>query len=339
VATYTFPTSAELRLVEQSLLPRLEENREVFKFFPRSTADGFLVRWHQRDDYLGLQQVRGLNGEPPKVIRTGFKEYQMVPGVYGEQIPLDEQELTTRAREGTWADPIRLDDMVAYAHEHLLQRELDRIELILWTLLSTGTFSVSNAAGSVTHTDSYSVQTYSAAVAWGTSATSTPLADFRAVQLLSRGKSVSFGAGAKAYMNRTTLNQLLSNTNNNDLAGRRVSGLLSVLNLGEVNAILQGEDLPEIVPYDLGYRDEANTFQLFIANNKVVVVGKRPNGEPLGEYQQVTNIHNPDMGAGPYSLVQDTLEQQQVPRQVIVHRGHSGGPAIYFPGGFVAMTV
>lgn len=315
------------------------EGRVVFDFFPIADVDAHLLKWEQKDNYLGLQQIRGLNGEPPRVKRIGHKSYQMAPGAYGEFVAIDEQELTTRRQIGTFGDTITVDDLVSEAEEQLEQRELDRVEQIVWTLLATGTFSVSNVNGAVTHTDAYTTQTFTAGVTWATSATATPLANFRAVQLLGRGKGVSFGAGAKAYMNRSTLNAMLANTNNNDIAGRRVTGLLSVLNQNEVNNILMGEDLPTVVPYDEGYIDDAGAFQLFIPNNKVIVIGQRPQSQDVGEYRKTRNANNPDLGPGSYTMIYDSMDAQKPPRNLEVHRGHNGGPVIFFPSAVVTMTV
>jgi Phage major capsid protein E len=339
VAAYVYPVGIELQAIEAELAARLAEGRVGLELFPPRSVNSHLVRWEQRDNYQGLQQVRGLNGEPPKVKRVGHKAYQMAPGVYGEFVEIDELELTTRREMGSFNTPIDISDLVAEAEEQLLVRELDRLEWIVWTLLTTGTFAVANVHGAVTHTDSYTTQTFTASVPWATSATATPLADFRAVGLKGRGKGVSFGAQAKAYMNRSTLNLMLSNTNNNDLAGRRVSGLLSVLNLNEVNAILMGEDLPQVVPYDEGYLDETATFQLFIPNNKVVVVGQRPAGQTVGEYQFTRNVNNDGMAPGPYTMVEDTLDANRPPRKLTVHRGHNGGIALFFASAIVLMNV
>jgi hypothetical protein len=339
LATFTYPTSAELMEIAQERLPRLMEGRVVFDFFPIAEVDAHLLKWEQMDNFLGLQKVRGLNGEPPRVKRVGQKVYQMNPGAYGEFVPIDEQELTSRRQTGTFGDPISVDDLVSRAELQLEQRELDRIELIIWTLLATGTFSVSNENGAVTHTDAYTTQTFTAGITWATSATAIPLGNFRAVQLLGRGKGVSFGAGARAYMNRSTLNAMLGNTNANDLAGRRASGLLSVLNLNEVNNILMGEDLPTVVPYDEGYLDDAGAFQLFVPNNKVVVIGQRPNNQDVGEYRKTRNANNPDLGPGSYTMIYDSVDAQKPPRNLEVHRGHNGGPVIFFPSAAVTMTV
>jgi hypothetical protein len=339
VAAFIYPTSNELEAIAQQYLPRLEEGRVGLKLFPRRSVNSHLLTWEQKDNFQGLAQVRGLNGEPPKVKRVGIKQYQMVPGVYGEFVEIQEDELTARRQFGSFTDPIDLSDLVGEADIQLQVRELDRIEWIVWTLLTTGTFAVSNLSGSVTHTDSYTTQSFTAGVAWATFATATPLANFRSVQLLSRGYSNNFGGAATAYMNRTTFNNMISNTNNADLAGRRVSGLLTVLNLEEVNKVLAGEDLPQIQIYDQGYYDETGTFQLFIPNAKVVVVGARPNGAPVGEYLFTRNVNNAGLAPGPYRLIEDSLEMNRPPRKLAVHRGHNGGIALYFPSAVVLMNV
>jgi hypothetical protein len=334
MAAYTFPETADLRLIEQDLLPRLEEGRVVFDFFPIEEAtDSFYVRWEQKDNYLGLQQIRGLNGEPPKVKRIGHKQYQVAPGVFGEFVLIDEEELTTRRQIGTWDAPVNIDDLVAEAQEQLLQRELDRIEWMIWTLLVTGTFSVSGPDNAVVYTDAYTTLTFTAGVPWATSA------NFRTVQLNSRGRSSSYGGQARAYMNRVTFNQMISNTNNADLAGRRTSGLNTVLNLDEVNNVLLGEDLPQVVVYDGGYLDDTATFQPWIANSKVVVVGARPNNQPVGAYLITKNV-NSDDGGGRYTKVIDgNAENDDPPRKVRVHRGHNGGLGLFYPGAVTIMTV
>jgi hypothetical protein len=338
VATYVYPSAAEIAQVAQDKMPRLTQDRPIFELFPVRSVNESLLIWEQLDNFKGLQQVRGLSGEPNRVIAVGLRQYQMQPGVYGEFSPINEVELTTRRVPGTFGAPIDITDLVLEKQDQLLNRRLDRIEYIGWTLLSSGTFSVSSASGGVTHTDSFPIQTYTAAVAWSTTATSTPLADFSAVQLLSRGHSVDFGSAATAFMNRATFNNLRLNTNAADLYGRRTQGLGTFNNLQGINQLLTGDDLPQIVVYDQGYQDEFNNFVPFIPVNKVIVVGKRPAGQPIAEYRMTRNANNPDLAPGPYMRVIDTGEIV-IPRSIEVHDGHNGGPVIYFPSAVVVMSV
>jgi len=336
VATYIFPTNQELKQVEQDKLPALTTNDPIFQHFPMVDVDSHVLSWEQRDNYKGLQQVRGLNGQPKRVNAIGGKRFTIEPGIYGEFMPIDELELTTRRQWGTQDMPINVEDLVMEKQDQLLNRRLDLIKSVLWKLATTGTFTVLNDQGIQLYAGTFALQTASASVAWGTSATAKPLGDFRAVQLLSRGHSVSFGSGATAYMNRVTFNKMISNTNAADLAGRRTSGLNTVLNLEEVNKVLMGEDLPQVAVWDDGYINDAGTFVPFIADDKVAIFGVRPGNQVLGDYAMTRNANNPNLEPGSYTKVVDN--EDDVPRRIIVHDGHNGGPRIYFPSAIVILS-
>jgi hypothetical protein len=337
MATYAFPTSAALREVEQVILPRLTLADPIFDIFPMETVDDFILMWEQYDNFTGLQQVRGLDAEFPRVKKIGAKRYMMEPGVYGERIPISETELTRRRQLGRWpSEGMPIGDLVSICQRQLIQRRLDRIRQIIWTLAATGTFSVAGPNGAVLHTDSYTFQTASAAVAWATSATATPLVDLRAIQLLGPQYGTSFGAGAQAFMNRPTWNKLITNTNASDLGGRYLVLFNRLRSVGSVNEILQGEDLPGIVIYDEGYLNDSGTFARFLPNDKVVIFGRRPSGVRLGGYRMVRNVNNPGMAPGPYSEVIVARDPPKVPD---VFDGHNGGPVVEFPGSIVVLTV
>lgn len=334
---YIYPTNQELQSIEQTKIHALSMNDPIFEHFPMVNVDSHVLSWEQRDNYKGLQQIRGLNGQPKRVNAIGGNRFTIEPGVYGEFATIDELELTTRRPWGQFNGSVDIGDLVTEKQDQLLGRRIDLIRSILWTLATTGTFTVANELGQTMYAGTYAVQSYTAGVAWGTSATATPLANFRAVQLLSRGYSVDFGSRARAYMNRVTFNKLVSNTNTNDMAGRRTSGLNTVLNLDEINAVLAGEGLPMIVVFDEGYLNAAGTFVPFIADDKVIVVGARPGNQPVGDYAMTRNANNPSMAPGPYTKVID--REEDVPRQIVVHDGHNGGPRIYFPSAIVRMNV
>lgn len=337
---WVYPSAMRLRLVAQELVPRLAASRPLFAPggpFPIVNDDVDILMWEQKDNYRGLQQVRGLGGQPARVQRTGVNRYLMEPGYYGEFEHIDERELTKRRQFGGNPDqPVDISDLVRDAQDKLLLRRLDRQEQICWTLLSTGTFSVARD-NSVLHTDTFPVRTFSAGVPWATIATSTPLADMRAIKLLGRGYSVNFGPQATAFMNQTTMNAFLSNINAADLGGRRGSGLSTINGPDDLNTILSKDGLPSIVVYDEGYYDDSGVFQLFVPNNKVVVIGARRDGDPVGEYRMTRNVNNPNAAPGAYMKVVD--DPNIVPRSIQVHDGHNGGPVLFHPAAIVTMTV
>jgi hypothetical protein len=334
---FIYPTNEDLQLIAQTKIHALAMDDPIFEHFPTVNVDSHVLSWEQRDSYRGLAAVRGLNGQPKRVNAVGGNKFTIEPGIYGEYMTIDEAELTTRRQWGSYNTPINITDLVLEKQDQLLSRRIDLIRSILWTLVTTGTFTVANELTQTQYSGTYSIQTFTAGVSWGTPATATPLANFRAVQLLSRGFSVSFGAGARAYMNRVTFNKMISNTNSADIAGRRTSGLNTVLNLGEVNAVLAGEDLPMIVVHDGGYLNSAGTFVPLIADDKAVVIGQRPANAPVGDYAMTRNANNPNLEPGPYMRVVD--DEDDVPRLIQVHDGHNGGPRIYFPSAVVKMSV
>ncbi|MBI1756192.1 MAG: major capsid protein [Fimbriimonas ginsengisoli] len=338
MGTFLYPTNAELTAILQEKLPVRTLDDAIFEIMPIEDDDASLVMWEQEDNYVGLMSLRGFDGQPSRVSRVGIKQYQMLPGVYGDYIQLDETELTLGRATGSFGQPIDIQNLVVRRQDQLLNRAIDRLRYIGWTLVAEGTFSVPTPDGQVIHSDSFTLQSYAASVAWTTSATATPLKDFRSVRLLGRGKGVAFGAGSVAYMSQVTFNSLVSNTNANDIAGRRVTGLLAPLNLEEVNQIMLGEALPTVQIYDEGYLADDGSFVPFLPDGRVVVVGKRPAGQRVAAFKMTRNATNPNASPGMYNKVIDRGEDS-VPRLIEVHMGFNGGPAIYYPSAIVKMSV
>lgn len=342
-AVFTYPTQKELREIEQEKLPVLTQDDPIFDDFPITEAKSWRLSWEQLDNYQGLQSVRGLDGQPGRVKMTGAKSYDFEPGVYGDFGTMTEKMLSEARELGSYDAPASLDTFVGRLQSLLLTRRIDRIRFIIWTLLTTGVFSIARDDGTILHTDVFPLKTFSAAVSWGTFATATPYADLRNIVLKQRGQSVDF-AGGKLYMNQVSINNLLSNTNANDLFGRKAASGATLNSLTDINTIAAAQSLPTIIPYDFGYLSDgtdgnaAGTFIPFIPNGVAVLVGKRTNGANLGEYRMTRNANNASMEPGAYTRVIDHGEVK-IPRQIDVHDGHNGGPVIFFPGSVVVMTI
>jgi hypothetical protein len=336
--TYVYPTTSEIEMVEQKLLPRLTADSPVFEVMPFDSSDAELLIWEQLDNFTGLQQLRGYNGKPQLVNRIGAKRYIAQPGVYGEYMPLDEHELTTRRRYGTLGGgPIDVSDLVAQRHEQLLNRRINLIEKICWDLLINGTFSISNPTNGVTYSGSYTQQTFTPTVPWNTLATATPLADLRTLPSFEAGQSVSFRAGSFLICNYVTANYLLNNQNANDLFGKRIGGGNTTLTLNDVNNVFVMNDIPSIRVYNGGYIDSTNTWQYFIPNGKLLLVGRRVTGSRIGFYRFTRNVNSPNAAPTPYVRVIDH-SVDTVPPVVEVHDGHNGGPVIQFPGSIIKIN-
>jgi hypothetical protein len=336
-----YPSSAELLRIEQEKLPVLTMDDDAFKLLPVVNRDAALVEWEQKDKFTGLMQIRGMNAPPPVAPDIGASRYYMQPGIYGEHNFVDELAITMRRQYGSFNVPIPIDDLVMEKQDHLLQRRIDRLRWIIWTLLSTGTFTVPAPNGTVAHRGTYAVQKITVGTLWSNATASAPLADLRAALLKFRGVSASFGPNARAYMNRTTANAMLANNNPADLGGRRIAVGATINDLSAINDILVANDLPRVAIYDEGYYPDGSTvFTTFIPDGVVVLVGQRPNGETLGEFQMTRNASNADAAPGPYTLVSDSLDHgAKVPRTVRIDDGFNGGPALFFPSLVIVLTV
>lgn len=340
VQTYLYPTLKEVNDIDQQLMAQAISNSRVLQLFPMIEKPTSRVAWRQRDNYLGLTQIRGYNAPPPGVPRVGMSEYVKEPSAFGEFTQVDEKELTDRAIAGRPDIPVPIDDLVMECDEMLVTRQTSRIEWLIWQLLIYGYYHVTSASGTVIDRDSYAPQTFTSTVPWSTVATATPLADFRAVRLLSRGSSVSFGTDALALMNQVTFDHMIGNTLATDLGGRR-DGLDLIMGLESTNKLNMKDGLPKVEIYDQGYYTDAGVWTQWIPDNYVVVIGKRKNGAEIGNFILTKNASNPDFGSRPFSSVIDTgrLPGFRPPRMIEVHRGFNGGTAIYYPGSVVVMRV
>jgi hypothetical protein len=344
--SFVYPQNRELMMIGPDKVARITQKRVGFDILPLRPVNAHYVEWEQKDNYKGLQQLRGLDGSPSLVKRVGSSRYIYEPGVFGEFVKIDEAELTKRAGPLT-ADqlagiPIDVSDLVLDGQDQLIVRELDRIEQIIWTLLIAGTITVSQANGLLAVVAAFTIQT-SSGTDWSNASAGTPIADFRAAALLGAGKGVTFGSQAKAYMSRPTANYMLNNTNANDVGGKRIENGANMLDLRQINAVLAANDLPQIEIYDEGYINDSNVFTRFLTLRKVVIVGARADGSRVGEYRLTRNANNPGMAPGSYERIIDRTgnnpNRQEIPADIQIHRGHNGGPAIYFPSAIIVMSV
>jgi len=345
MATYSYPANADLRLVAEEYVSLLTNTDNVmvdpiFRHFGIRNVDADTVIWEQGTNIFGLQQYRGAGGEYPPIPKQGVNRYVITPGYYGEKEVISETDILRLRRTGDFAAPIDIGGLIAAATRRLVQREIDRMRSIAWTLATTATFTVLGPDGvNAVHTDTYSTQSITFST-WANTSTATPLADLRRLKILQRGSGVRFDRTSYMYANQVTINYLMNNTNTNDIGGKRViavGGTESVTltnNLAQINGILLDNDLPQIVPYDDGYltSPDPNSFTPFIADNRLVVFGARVDGEPIAYFEQTLNAET--MMPGPDINVVETSN----PKNVSVYRGVNYAPTIQHPRSIVWAT-
>jgi hypothetical protein len=339
LVNYQYPTTKELREINPEKIQNLTRERPTFQIFPTVDSNYWTLEWTQRDNWKGFQQLRGLNGEPSYVTMVGERAFSAKPGVYGEYMTVDETMMTLRAQQVPSGEPVEIGDLIAERQDYLNNREVDLLEFIHWKALLDGQFTFIGPTGAV-YGDVFPIQTASFSD-WSVLATATPILDLMGLKVLSAGKSVAFDSGATIYANSITVGYLLRNQNPLDLAGQMAiaqGGIKPNKTLLEINTLLQGFNLPKIVEYDEGYNRESDgAFVKWIPNDVMSIVGRRTNGDRLGEYRMLRNAQNANMAPGRYEEVIDHLGRR-IPRLIEVHRGHNGGLVIFYGSAIVKAT-
>jgi hypothetical protein len=220
-------------------------------------------------------------------------------------------------------------------------RETDLLEWMGWALLLNGTFTLLGPTGAK-FAATFPIQTATLSD-WSVHNTATPLGDLLGITLLARGKSVSFGAGAQLFENAVSVNHIILNNNTADIGGMRASlgGIARTgtpITLEDANKLFTAQTVATVINYDEGYlRESDGAFTIWIPDDQGVLVGRRANGEPVGEYHMVRNINNANAAPGRYTKVIDTVDRE-IPRTISVHQGHNGGHVVYYPSAIIRVS-
>jgi hypothetical protein len=331
---FTYPTALELQEIQRIFQPQYVAEDPIFQYFPIVTKNSWRLKWRQRDNFIGLQNVRGLGGEFQVVNKVGAKEYDMEPSVYGEALYWGEEELTEKAQMASLTEPTSINDEVTEGVQQLEFRQTMRIRHTLWTMVGTGAVRVTDKTGAVKAEYQYPFSQVNAAVAWSNRASATPFADLVGLRKRAAGIGATFGKGSKVFINAIDFEHLTLNANPADVFGRRTQYGATINNIADVNKLLKeqnsGEDdLPEIAVWDGGHYSNATTFQRHIPTGTAIVLGKRLDGSPLGEYRVCRNMNNPEGAAGFYQRFRD-LREQRSPPAFELEQGHNGGPVVWY---------
>ena len=357
-SSFIYPKSRASVQVQSEYIAPLVADNPIFDIFPVRERDVAVVRVTQKDSAYGLQQFRGLDGEPAHVVRTGTNVTEYEPGVYGEFIRITEKEMTERARMDQPDAPMDVSDYVTDARQLLNERSVQRKAANGWAALggSLLLFKPGPNDTIVQQSYAYNVKTYAPTVPFNQLATAAPIAAFQTVQQYQIGLSVDYGAGATAYLNTVTANTILNNANNADYNGRRGQFGQTLNSLSGINQYWQMQNLPKLVIVDGGYYATrtaainagslaAGNFQKYIPDGRIIVVGARPGNVPIGEYTMTRCLpKRAGVGAmGDYAYVADSSIglncAVKTPPTLEVHQGHSGMPALFYQSAVTVMTV
>ena len=351
IGNYVYASSADLKEILPDKYAVLTMEDPIFQdLMPIASVDAGKVIWDQRDSFRGLAGARAPGGPYNIVQREGITRYEMRPGYYGDKKIITEEMMTEAAEIGTFGTGIKISGIQSNDQDHLLTRALQRIKLVAWNFFTSGSYSYIDKNGVVCVEDAQSLTPFTTSVAWSSHSTATPLYDLRQAKLRHRGHSVSFGKDAKLYLNSQDVNDLLSNSNANDLGGFRavILGPAAAQSVGmtlyAVNEFLLRNDLPQIVEWDDTYIDDSGATQLYIAQGYGVLVGKRLKGEPVSEFVMTRNpelmfVGTPNNATGKRVEAFDNLYYnfhfKHEPLRGISAMSFNGAPAIYYPSAVI----
>jgi Phage major capsid protein E len=341
--------TAEQLLIESGKDPMLA-------LLPSKSIDSSIIKWDQPENGYGLLSERGRNGEPDVTKVSGFREYSMEPGYYGERTLIDENMQLLQREYGTPNEPISLDFLVNNAVMQLSSRLVQRIRFIVAQLLTQGKFFVLSRGNALKHADSIAgFNLLTPAVSWKTAATATPLDDLLMWQnILQTGTSSKFGTESQLLMSDQSVNDVFATSQIRDKF--RLTYGSSIMGLdGDqgVNRLLNAFGLPKIVRYNEGYYpSEAlaiargfNNFTKFLPQGQIIWAGTRPEGIPIGSFFFTRNLVNEDPEMGPDWRLDNTdvkngltpnvyttlFRSPKPPVNYELDVGFNGGPAVRYP--------
>ncbi len=283
----TYPSNHELDMVVQEYVVQTENFRGA-EILPETEAMTQKVRWDEKDSDRGMTLPHVMGTDPKIDKRPGSKTREYEPIPFKESDVMKENEIL-RARElGTLNQTINLSRAVAEMVSSRMDKTKIRVEWLRWQTLR-GAIALNENGVKVEET--FPVQSYTPLIGWDQLATATPLLDINAIKLKFRGTGASAN-GAQIWMNQTTANWLLENQNDADLKGFQNTNYLNLaFSIEQVNKILVARGLPTIEVYDETWIDEAGDSQLFIPDGEIIVVGKRPGNQKIGDFCSTPSMH------------------------------------------------
>jgi hypothetical protein len=297
MAQVLYANNVTLYQALQTLIPKRFGEDPIFKILPVMSQREQEVAVDSRFSYFGATQGRQQGAGFGTVAREEKGRAAVPTFPYGEDKPMNEEFMMKSREIGTFGTAINIKKEQGKDMENLTDRIISRFQEDFWNLMTTGTYSVADQNGTIIGSDSYAFGQFTVATPWSNLSAATPLADLRRLKLNHRGQSVMFDQRATIFMQSQDVNNLLNNTNPNDIGARLkfIPGYgTRTLNLGDINSIFLSMGLAQIVEYDEFIATSAASFatgpasyNMLIPYQTAICFGYRKYGEPLG-YQVLT---------------------------------------------------
>jgi hypothetical protein len=326
-STLTMDGAIAVRKLAERRIPRAMEDRLGLKIFPLGTVNETKLIYERLDLWRGLQYARGVGGTFGRLKRPNVSQLQVDPGHYGDIYQITEADLESLRQIGSWTEFDTQGDHTKRATTWLTERFLDRVEKNIWDICLTGTFEAATEGGTPLMTPVFEIDAATPPTLFNNLSASTPRRWLheQIIRLNQRGFAVDYSKAIFAC-NSNTAKMILDNTNAADIGGRRLAPSVTVNSLEEVNSILLSNGIPKITCYDgVWYPEGTGGPNLFIPDGKMVLAGRRKDGEQIGQYRLTKSAFNKNSAPGEFYQVLDYRDTTGDAR-IDIKMGHNGGP-------------
>jgi hypothetical protein len=342
------PTNIELqgattlKQVASLLIQRDMAKSKLLKLFPVVKYNETELVFERMQVAVGQQHARGDGGPTGPVPKRGVDQMKVVPSKFGDHFVITEDEFIGLREIGDISKFMADDKKISQAVVDMTDRYIVRLHTNIANMLMNGTYSVFDATGRERDRLIYSIPQYTPGTLFDDFAASTPMKYIRdLIPKLELGVSVNFRSGS-ILCSRPTANLVLNNANAADIFGKRREVGATFNSIDDVNKLLLANDLPQFEIVEDGYypgpvqSGKPSNFTRFLTNGKMVLIGAREDGAPIGDYRLTRAAQNANSGPGEWYTVEDN--RQRSPWGMILSMGHNGGPVPYYPEGIAVIN-
>lgn len=348
--TYKYPTNVALDMVTQEYVAQTEKMRGE-QLMPFEDTQTQTVQWDELDSERGMTAPHVMGTDPKIDTRPGSKLREFEPIPFKETDLVKENELLKARAFGTLGGVVNITEVISRIAKARVDKNRIRAEWTRWQAMLGQLTMFENG---VRVNETFPIQEYTPTIAWDQRATATILRDTNAIKNMFRGTGASI-RGAVAIGNSTTIARILENNNPNDLQGFRNENFKNTnYDVTETNKIFAARGLFNLEENDEGYIDENGNFQTWLPDGKLLIIGKRPAGQPIGKWLMTPTLHRQKNGMpapGMFEIIEVngmpstgsvTVNMQQLGQhknpKIEVTGGVYGGPVLYYPRSIIKVN-
>lgn len=283
-------TPNEFVVLAHELLQTLPQNMEGLKLLPDENRETDVYMLLQPRPFVGRVNWRGINNVATPTRAPFSYEYNaclITPGYWAEFQEINERMMRLVAQPGTCNARLNL---VEYERQLLfgIAIKLHQLkESLIWQVLVNGYVEERNTDGITVWSQRYKITRARFNVSACDQVNSTPLADLACIVNSTIGSSGAvFDPEAVMYANSRTWECLLRNRNPNDIGRMGQTACCDPIGMARLAQFFLARGLPQPRVYNGFWLDENKRPNFYIPTGKIVMIGRRPDGERIGSFFQ-----------------------------------------------------